>query len=112
MLYAVSENEAIAAFKESHISLRNPNYTSEQIFYQDWHTNKNLVWYLDSHNIINYYWERELKHKPDSEQSNCLLIRWDDNDPLRSVFSLQYGFFPTEYDLRDDFHFAFGLGVT
>lgn len=107
LLYAVSENEAIAAFKESHISLRDPNYTSEQIFYQDWHTNKNLVWYLDSHNIFNYYWERDLKHNPDGEQSNCLLLRWDDGDPLRSVFSLQYGFFPTEYDLRDDFEHAF-----
>ena len=107
VLYAVSETEAIAAFKESHISLRNPDYNSEQIFCQDWHTDKNLVWYLDSHNIINYYWERDLKHKSDGEQSNCLLLRWDDSDLLHSVFSLQYGFFPKEYDLRDDFECAF-----
>ena len=106
VLYTVSENKAIVAFKESHSSLRNPHY-SEQIFYQDWHTQKNLVWYLDSHNIINYHWERELKHKSDGEQSNCLLLRWDAGDPLCSVFSLQYGFFPTEYDLRADFERTF-----
>ena len=102
VLYTVSENEAVVEFKESHSSLRDPTY-GKQSFYQDWHTKV----YLNSYNIVNYYWERELKHKPDSGQSNCFLLRWDDGDPLRSVFALQYGFFPTEYDPRGDFEHAF-----
>ena len=102
VLYTVSENEAVVAFKESHSSLRDPIY-GDHSFYQDWHTRV----YLNSYNIVNYYWERELKHKPDSGQSNCFLLRWDDGDPLRSVFALQYGFFPTEYDPRGDFERAF-----
>ena len=102
VLYTVSENEAVVAFKESHSSLRDPIY-GDHSFYQDWHTRV----YLNSYNIVNYYWEHELKHKPDSGQSNCFLLRWDDGDPLRSVFALQYGFFPTEYDPRGDFERAF-----
>ena len=102
VLYTVSENETVVAFKESHSSLRDPTY-GDHSFYQNWHTRV----YLNSYNIVNYYWERELKHKPDSGQSNCFLLRWDNGDPLRSVFALQYGFFPTEYDLRDDCKRAF-----
>ena len=102
VLYTISENEAVVAFKESHSSLRDPIYGDDS-FYQDWHTRV----YLNSYNIANYYWERELRHKPDRGQSNCFLLRWDNGDPLHSVFALQYGFFPTEYDLRDDCKRAF-----
>ena len=102
VLYTVSENEAVVAFKESHSSLRDPTY-GDHSSHQDWHTRV----YLNSYNIVNYYWEHELKHKPNKEQSKYLLLRWDDGDPLRSVFALQYGFFPTEYDPRGYFERAF-----
>lgn len=67
--------------------------------------------YLSSLNTIRYYWEREFKHKPEKHKSNCVLVKWEDEDDLKNLFSILFGFFSQEYNLKDNFEYAFLKGL-
>ncbi|NMB80611.1 MAG: hypothetical protein GYA14_02200 [Ignavibacteria bacterium] len=111
VLFPVSHTKEIYDLTQKYPFLKDPGHYAENIFYEDWHTKKNIIGYLDSVNIVNYYWEKEFKHKPKSYQSNCVLVRWGDNDDLKNLFSIMFGYFPKEYNLRDDFENAFLKGL-
>jgi hypothetical protein len=112
VLFPVSHAEEIDGLIKKYPFLRGPAHYTQNIFYEDWHTKKNIVGYLDSMNIINYYWEREFKHKPKDYESNCVLVRWEGNDELKNLFAILFGCFPNDNNLRDDFENAFLKGLS
>jgi len=107
VLFPTSHTKEIDDLIKKYPFLRAPACCAENIFYEDWDTKKNIVWYLDSLNIVNYFWEKEFKHKPKKYKSNCALIRWEENDELKHLFQILFGYFPTEYNLKYDFENAF-----
>jgi len=86
--------------------LRVPEYYVENIFYEERNTKKNIIGYLDFLNIINYYWNKEFKQNFKEYKSDFALIRWEENDELKHLFQILFGYFPTEYNLKYDFEKA------
>jgi len=111
VLFPTSHTKEIDDLIKKYPFLRTPAHYAENIFYEDWHTKKNIVGYLDSLNIVNYFWEKEFKHKPKGYKSNCALIKWEENDELKYLFQILFGYFPTEYNLKYDFENAFLKGL-
>lgn len=111
VLFAVSHTAEIDEIIKNNPFLRDPGRYAENIFYEDWHTKKNILGYLDSINIVDYYWEKEFKNKPKRYKSNCVLVKWDNADACSDLFSILFGCFPTSYNLKDDFHNAFLRGL-
>ncbi len=111
VLFPVSHTKEIDDLIKKYPFLRDPEYYAENIFYEDWHTKKNVIGYLDSLNIVNYYWDKEFKHKSKEYKSNCGLVKWDSNDDLKNLFAILFGYFPTEYNLKDNFEDAFLKGL-
>lgn len=111
VLYKVSDTPEIDAIYKEYPYLRDPSFMGEKIFYEDWHSKKNVLAYLDTSNIINLYWEKEFKDSRKSEKSNCVLIDWDATDKLSSLFSLVFGYFPNTYNLKKNFRVAFLKGL-
>jgi len=111
VLFAVSHTTEIDEIIESNQFLRDPNHSAENIFYEDWQTKKNILGYLDSINVVDYYWEHEFKNKPKRYKSNCTLAKWDNSDVCSNLFSILFGYFPTSYNLKDDFLNAFLKGL-
>ena len=114
VLIPVSKNETISTFMKEHefLQLSRLFYPrSEQIFYTGPNTEKKLVLFLDSRAIVNYHQEKEKRYTEKVDRRNCALPRWDPEDTLNTVFSLEYGFFPTEYNLQNDFEDDFLNGL-
>jgi hypothetical protein len=111
ILFPVAESDAINSFVERYPYLMNPRLSAREIFYQDWHTKKNRVAYLDVLNAIEKYWDRESKHAPKEFESQCQLATWDRSDPLKEMFALSFGAYPTNLDLKEDFREAFLKGL-
>jgi hypothetical protein len=112
VLYPVNKSADIVAFLEKHSYLRSPNsITEEEVFYKESRTQKQKLAYLDCINLIEYFWERDFKHKRKKYKSAGALVTWDQADPLKDLFALSFGYFPTTYDLFDDFTNAFLKGL-
>lgn len=112
VIYPVSKNEQINAFVDSHPYLHNPHFYSTELFYEDWETKKNKLMYLDSLNIINHYWEKEFKHKTRRLPTySHVIVRWSDTHPFKHLFSIVFGFYPSKFNLIDDFEFSFLSGL-
>lgn len=112
ILFSVTtNNQEIEKFRTCYPFLRSPRYSSDEIFNKDWRTKKNLVGYLDTINVIDYFWETEFKHTKDDTRSRCVLPAWQEQDNLSVLLSLVFGYFPTDYDLRHDFRKAFLTGL-
>jgi hypothetical protein len=111
VLFAVSHTTEIDEVIKDNPFLRDPGHYAENIFYEDWQTKKNILGYLDSINIVDYYWEKEFKNKPKEFKSNYALVKWDNDDVCNNLFSILFGYFPTFYNLKDDFQNAFLKGL-
>lgn len=111
VLFAVAHSKEIDELTNANPFLKDPSHYAEKIFFQDWHTKKNVLGYLDSLNIVDLYWEKEFKHKSARYKSNCLLPKWSSDDPLHPLFSLLFGYFPSDYNLKEDFQNAFLKGL-
>jgi len=111
VLFAVSHTAEIDEVIKTNPFLRDPGHYAENIFYEDWHTKKNVLGYLDSINIVDYYWEKEFKNKPKDYKSNCALVKWNSTDTCNNLFSILFGYFPTSYNLKDNFQDAFLKGL-
>ncbi len=111
VLFGISQTKEIKETIENYPFLKDPGHYAENIFYEDWHTKKNILGYLDSFNIVDYYWEKEFKNKPKRYKSNCALVGWDTADTCNDLFSILFGYFPTSYNLKDDFQNAFLKGL-
>jgi hypothetical protein len=44
VLFPVAESDAIKSFVDRYPYLMNPRLSARELFYPDWHTNKNKVW--------------------------------------------------------------------
>jgi len=111
VLYAVEQIKEIDQLLNKHQFLRAEYPADRSIIYEDWRTKKNIIWYLDSLDIIDFYWQTELKHKTKEYRSNCLLVEWEDSDDLKNLFSILFGYFPSSFNLREDFRDAFLKGL-
>lgn len=111
VVYKVSETPEIKAIYDELPYLRDPSHIGEKIFYEDWHTKKNLLAYLDLLNIVNFYWEKEFRHTGKKYKSNCLLLDWDSSDKYSPLFSLMFGYFPDSHNLKENYKVAFEKGL-
>jgi hypothetical protein len=111
VLSPVNHTKDIDGLIEKHPFLTDPGHYARDIFYEDWNTKKNIIGYLDSMNIVNYYWDREFKHKTKDFKSNCAVVRWEEKDDFKSLFSIQFGYFPDSYNLKDNYENAFLKGL-
>jgi hypothetical protein len=111
VLFPAENCEAIAGFIERYPNLALPRLHSREIFYEEWPTKKNKIAYLDAINIVDRYWEQEFKHAPKNHKSNCRLVTWEEADELKDIFALSYGYYPTNYNLQEDFRAAFLNGL-
>ncbi|MBU6214487.1 hypothetical protein KGM48_01435 [Patescibacteria group bacterium] len=110
-LYNVVESEEIKEFASKFTFLRDPGHYADRIFHEEWFSKKNELSYLDSLNIVEKLWHSEFKNKRKNYRSNCCLVKWDETDPLNAVFSLNFGYFPKNFNLKDDFEDAFVRGL-
>jgi hypothetical protein len=111
VLFPVSQTKEIDNLIKEYPFLKAPMHYNQNIFYEDYRSKKNNIGYLDSLNIVNYYWDKELKYKPKAYQSKCISIIWEENEELKHFFSILFGYFPTDYNLRDNFENAFLKGM-
>jgi hypothetical protein len=111
VLFSVAESDAIKSFVERYPYLMNPRLSARELFHPDWHTKKNKVAYLDVLNAIDKYWDQEFKHAPKEVESSCQLVTWNDSDPFKEVFTLSFGAYPTNLNLKDDFREGFLKGL-
>lgn len=103
VLYAVSQSKQVDDFVEKYPLLRNPFFVSTNMFYEDGQTKKSRIMYLDSFNIIQYIYEQQYKGESRRLSSHYALPTWDDDNPLKGLFSVSFGYYPTSYNLHDDF---------
>lgn len=111
VLFAVAHTKEIDEIIQNNPFLSEPDHYSKNIFYEESITKKNLLGYLDSFNIVEYYWEKEFKNKPKSYKSNCTYVKWNNTDLCNDLFSISFGYFPDSYNLKDDFQNAFLKGL-
>ncbi len=111
LLYAVAPSPEINIFVAKYPFLRDPGHYAEKIFFEDWKTKKQVLGLLDSKNVVDLFWDKEYRNKPAKYKSDFLLPKWDVTDQLANVFSLQFGFFPKEPDLRWDYEKVFLKGL-
>lgn len=93
VLFAVSDSAEILELIKKYPFLRDPGHYSKTIYYDDF-SGKKSIGFLDIKGAIEYFWEKTYKHKPETFKSNFLLLKWDPNDPLSNLFSIQFGYFP------------------
>lgn len=110
LLYPVTETPEILAFQAEYPYLRDPGHYAEKIFYEDWHSKKQVAGLLDAKNIVDLYWSKEFNNKPSGYKSNFLMAKWDAEDPLANALSLQFGFFP-DIDFKWNYENAFIKGL-
>jgi hypothetical protein len=111
VLIAATRDSKLEAFAEKFRYLTIPFRSSTQLFMEDWQTNKNVPLCLDSLTIVDHFWQTDFKHKTENFHSKCALVRWQANDELRVLFAITFGFFPSSYNLRDDFEGTFLRGL-
>ena len=111
LLFGVGEDSHINAFKARHQYLIDPHNFRDSILYEDWHTERLRLAYLDVISTIEQHWQAEIRHKPTEFRSNAALVRWIPEDTLANLFSLLFGFYPTDLNLLDDFDAAFLNGL-
>ena len=112
-LVPISHTTEIKKIIADNVFMRLPHVHEDIIFHQDWHSKKNDLYYLDSLNIIDFYWGKEYKNTPKDLRSHFGLISWDKDDVLANIFTLQFGQYPTqaEYNLLYDFEKSFIAGL-
>lgn len=100
ILYSVSDVPEIQAFRGKHPFLRDPRNWSDSLFFNGWHSEKQICSLLDIKNIADLFWEKDYKNRDKGYKSHFASITWSDDDPLKQVFAIQFGFFPKIADLK------------
>lgn len=106
LLYPVFDSPEIKKFIETFKNLRWPGYNNELLFHGE--DGKLEMAVLDISNIINFYWEKEFKN---SENSNCVLPLWNQEDKLSSVFTLEFGRYPKDPKLSFNHEIGYLKGL-
>jgi hypothetical protein len=81
------------------------------LFYGEWGTQRRYLNCLDLLHAVGRYWAKVGSKISDDEAGLARIFRWDASDPLAAMFALEFGFFPTEYDLTIDFARLFQRGT-
>jgi len=110
ILLSISKDSKIESVIKDYPYLKNPYHISKGIFYDDWHTRKKVVGYIDVIHLIDYYWDEEFKHAKD-DHSNCTYISWDVDDPLAHLFTAMFGVYPKNIGLKINYTKAFKNGL-
>lgn len=111
VFYKVSDTTNINKIIEEKEYLKDPHHIWEKLFYENWKTKKNIIAYLDSINIINFYREKEFKNKPQDYKSNCMFFeRWETNK-YSTLFTLMFWSYPESYNLETNFKNTFINGL-
>ncbi len=111
VLCSLADTPEIKAFRDKYPLLKNPAHPADDVLSQDWYAKRNVLAYLDSLNIIVLLWELEYKHKGEDFRSDFALFTWNPEGPLSDLFSISFGFYPTQYGLRDNYADAFLKGL-
>lgn len=107
VLHPIADSPEVQAFARRWPFLRDPLHYADDLFYEDWRTKKRKVAYLDILGPALNQWFRAYRTVPDDFRSNVALFSWKDEDPLATLFTMQYGKFPDDLDLKDDFRATF-----
>jgi hypothetical protein len=107
VLIAAVKDTALEEFAERFRYLTIPFRAGTELFMEDWETRKNVPTCLDALTIFDHFWQTEFNHKPEDYKSKIAVLRWQENDELRDLFAITFGFFPSVYDLREDFEAVF-----
>ncbi len=110
ILFPVIQDTKLQSVIAKYPHLKNPHHISEGISYEDWHTKKQEIAYIDVIHLIDYYWNEEFKHNKD-ERSNCAYVSWDSKEPLSHLFSAIFGAYPKDMNLKVDYVKAFKNGL-
>ena len=97
ILKAVQPSEQIESVVNQYPYLREIDGRFDELFYESGRRNKKELRFLDSLNIVDFYWHRDIKHQPDQEKNPFALVRWDVQDPLSTLYELQFGYFPQDH---------------
>jgi hypothetical protein len=109
-LLSVADGDAIKQFMERHPLMRHPRMSGGALLVQDWRTKKSRVTYLDVLHAVDKYWVDEFKHASVGK-SPCRLVTWQDSDPLHHLFSVGFGKYSNNLNLRNDFREGFLKGL-
>jgi len=106
-LFPVYLTEEINIFLKNYEYLKSPCYSDWEIFYENWNSKKKITKFLDIVHILNYYWDKEFKAKPEKYKSNFALINWDEKDNLSNLFCVTFGAYPEISDLEYNYREIF-----
>jgi hypothetical protein len=110
VLISVSDSTEAKTFANEFPFLRSPSM-GDGLFYEDWVSKKLRLQYLDIINLVDSIWNDEFKHSSPETKSNCAFVDWSDDDALATLLAIQFGRYPRNIDLADDFDEAFKLGL-
>lgn len=111
ILFAISNTPEIEALLKEYEYLKSPHYFNREILYEDWRSKKQVLGYLDVIHIIDFYWEKEFKNKPKKFRSDYVLVDWREDDSLHNLFTVVFGRFPKDLNLKYDYRNAFLKGL-
>ena len=110
ILLPISNDPKTKSLINEYPYLKNPHHLSENIFYEDWHTKKQVAAFIDVIHLIDYYWKEQFKHSKD-DRSNCAYINWDSKNPHVPLFTAMFGTYPKNINLKTDYDKAFKNGL-
>jgi hypothetical protein len=108
VFYSMNGDNEIKEVIAEYPYLKSPYHITEEIFYEDWYSKKQLVSYLDVIHIIDHYWKEEFRH---SGNSNCRYVLWKDSDNCSSLFVVLFGRYPQNLNLKFNYTNAFRNGL-
>lgn len=103
ILCALNKSKEMETLLKEYQYLKSPHYFDWEILHEDWRTKKQVIGYLDVINILDFYYEKEIRNRPRKFRSNCTLIEWDEKDPLSNLFAITFGRFPKALNLEHDY---------
>jgi hypothetical protein len=111
ILHPVVLDDNINAVLKEFPFLKAPRHFTYEIFTEDWDTKKKKLVYLDSLNIIEKHYHKYFKGQSSKGGSNCILVKWANDDQFKNIFSLTFGNYENNFNLLDDFDIAFRKGL-
>lgn len=111
VLLPIAESVEIKQIMNENMFLALSQKPLRGVFTEEWHTKKLDLVYIDIVHAIDFLWTRNIKDLKDGQHSNAVLVTWDDDDPLATLFSLQYGYYPVIENLNKNFKAAFLNGL-
>lgn len=109
MFHAVSNSPDVNDIIKEYHYLEGGSGFEHNVFCEGYYKqSETVIGYLNSIDIIDYFYYSEgLKNLSPTYKSDYSLITWDNNDKLKNLFAILYGYFPEIKNLRYDFRETF-----